>query len=347
MPKKDKPLVAVFFGGTVPNHDLSYETGQNICQHIPRSHYTVIPIHVTSDGRWQVPLGTLPQHGSVARVIEMLLEAVPAVTPQHGLERLFTHPVAAFFTLLRGPGGDDGSLHALAHTINVRAVGGAAACAATTHKHTMNKLVADIVGTPYTHHYRHGVPNDEIIDTARHEFIPPFFVKPANQEGSSGVEEIHSHDELASALKGSKNTSDVLLQQPAPGQELVVSLFEDRAGDVHTLPPTVIHPRKTSFYNYLAKRYPGQVALDTGSGAGDQYIKPAVEIAHHLFERLDCHGLVSMDMTIGPQGVHLLDINTIPTFTAHTPLFEQLRQAKLHPSSVLDEVLQQTLGMNA
>ena len=97
-----KPHVVVFYGGSSGNEDLSTETGQWVCEYIPRSKYQVTPVEVTQDGKWKVPLGSLPTSGAVARVMQMLSKAVSPLVPAKALERLFTRPVDAFVSLLRG-----------------------------------------------------------------------------------------------------------------------------------------------------------------------------------------------------------------------------------------------------
>lgn len=337
-----KPRVAVFFGGQPGTRDLSQETGYWMCQYIPRSRYEVTPIHVTAQGDWQVPLGNLPEQGQVDRALSMLFKAVRPTSPRQGLERLLGRPVDAIMTSLRGHGGDDGSLHQVGQMVGIPVVGSpASTCHMTSNKSACHHLVENIVRGPSTAVYQQRLyPPEDVASLARTEFMPPFFVKPVNGEGSVGVEEIHSVDELLPALKRGLAYGDVLLQERLAGKEVSVSLMEDEDHQIHTLPPTVILPHNNTFYDYFAKRRAGRVTLHTTTITDDPSLKAAVEAAQSLYAVLGCQGLTSFDLMVtDDHEAHLLEVNTVPTINAFTPLQQQLNAANLHPSLLLDRLL--------
>jgi D-alanine-D-alanine ligase len=337
-----RPPVAIFFGGTPGNHDLSQETGYWACHYIPRSKYDVIPVHINEDGKWQVPLGTLPQHGTVDRMLDVLFQSVPAVSPHQGLERLMRHPLRAFMTVLRGPGGDDGAMHALGKTLGVPVIG--SSTEATAQKHLLNRMVDDIVPTPLTRHFAQRTPTEAIIEEARRDFVPPFFVKPAQEEGSVGIEEVHSMDELLPALKRVQASGDILLQERSPGTELTITLIQDSSGSVQILPTTAILPTNARFYDHMAKRRAGRVAFQQVPWQDDWRTTEGAAVARELFDALGCQDCVSVDVTVGESGPTLLEVNTIPTFTEFTPLRHQLSAAGLHPTTLFDRLLQRRLS---
>jgi D-alanine-D-alanine ligase len=346
MPTTRKPHVAVFFGGTSDSHDLSQETGYWVCQYMPRTKYAVTPVHVTAEGNWQVPLGTLPQHGPIDRMLDMLFKGIEAVVPSQGLQRLLRHPIAAFMTTLRGPGGDDGAFHSLGNALRIPVVGSNATTSQQAyHKHLGAAHVDDIVTSPYTLHFRHHQPTLDIVEEIRNELIPPLFIKPAAQEGSVGVELVESLDELAAAVNRAKHSqTDILAQELLRGTEINLSLFEDNRGILQTLPPTIVLPKKATFYDHLSKRRPGRVMLHSTPQADNPVLLQAEAIARDVYQQLGCKSYASFDLIHNDGVIDLLEVNTIPTLTELTPLKQQLQVAGLHPTQMVDGWLSQTLN---
>lgn len=341
-----KPRLVVFFGGTSGSHDLSEETGHWVCQYLPREKYQVTPVHITEHGEWQVPLGSLPTTGNVRQTINMLLQAVPSMSPDQALQRLLHKPVDALFTVLRGAGGDDGSLHHLGQTLSIPVVGSPVhTCHTTSDKHLCALATEDIVSSPHARQWRTHVPVEEIVEATRQEFVPPLFIKPTHEEGSTGVRKIQAIENLAGAIGHARVSGNVLIQEHAPGQEISLTLIQDGQGKLRALPPTMIVPQAASFYDAAAKRRSGHVKLHTPSNQQSNHVLAEAEmIARDVYEQLGCQGIAQIDLVAGENGIQLLEVNTIPTLTEHTPLLHQLRAAGLHPATMLDNLVNQTLN---
>lgn len=337
--------VAVFFGGTSDNHDLSTETGYWVCQYLPRAQYRVTPVHVTHEGLWQVPLGNLPQSGSVDRMMDMMFQAVPAQPVAAAIERLLRQPVHALMTVIRGAGGDDGALHSLGQTLSIPVVGsGVQTCQQTSDKQSCARRLEDLVSVPLTYRFPHSVPPDDVIETVRTYFVPPVFVKPAAEEGSVGVEAVQHPDELPASINRVRTFGDVLVQERLSGTEMSVSVFKDDQGRIHVLPPTVIVPRKAQFYDSLSKRTEGRVTLHTPQSSEDHLLAEIYRIAEDVYRELNCRGLVSIDCIVADDTTNVLEVNTIPTLTNLTPLKQQLKVVGMHPNVLLDQLIQGSLA---
>lgn len=343
--KNKKPHVAIFFGGDAGSHDLSYETGQWLCYYLPRSKYRVTPVRVTPQGKWQVPLGSLPMLGPVKKVVNNLFQAVRAVSPAKGLERLLRTPVDALMTVIRGRGGDDGALHGLGASLNIPVIGSPQhACQQTSDKYVCGQGVDDIVSAPMTRRYRQTQELNDIVEEAREIFVAPLFVKPAQQEGSFGVVEVTHHDELAPAVKLAQAQGDVLVQQRSPGTELVFTLIDDERGGLYQLPPTVVVPqRAVTYYDHLAKRRTGRVMLHTPEREHLPILDEVEELTRDVYSELGCKGVVSFDVVVDEDSAELLDVNTVPTLTELTPLKYQLKRAGMHPGKLFDSLIQRSL----
>lgn len=339
-----KPTVVVFFGGASDTHDLSQETGYWFSSYVPRSKYRVVPVRVTPDGQWQVPLGALPQQGPVNRMMEMLFQSVRAVTPRQGLERLLRHPVAALMTTVRGQGGDDGGLQRLGDALGIPVVGSNSnTCYQTSQKHLCAQQLDDIVASPYSLHFRANASDEKIVDDVDAFLDFPVFVKPATAEGSSGVHLIESLDNLLPAIQAIKNQGDILVQEKSPGSEMTVTVIEDAQGHRTILPPTLIDHRQAPFYDGLAKRRAGRVQLHTTTDH-NRLLTEVQTVASDIFDELQCKGYASFDLTADAnRGISLLEANTVPMFTAVTALPQQLEAAHLHPATMVDSLIARAL----
>lgn len=288
-----------------------------------------------------MPLGTLPQQGSVDRVLERLWQAVPAVPPAAGMERLLAHQPRVFLTLLRGHGGDDGAMQNLGAMLGVPAVGSSAKTSYETadKQHGLRRL-ASIVATPRTERYRGGASIDSAIVRARNTFRPPFFIKPVAEEGSVGVEEIKSMEALPPALANISPGQEVVMQESLPGIEVAVTLVADKAGTVRVLPPAVIQSERAPFYDALSKRRAGRARITPTDWRQDARLTKAVEAARAAYDELHCEGWATFDFKVDDSGAKLLEVNSIPTFSAYTPFVHQLAAAGTSPAALLDQLVE-------
>lgn len=337
--QKAKPRIAVFFGGDAATHDASRTTGYAVCEALPRAFFNIVPIRVTHDRQWQVPLGVLPQEGSVSRMLAMLQESVPAVPPAEGLERLLKEPVYTMITLLRGVGGDTGTLQALGDTLHIPVMGSpASTCQLTSQKHHCLHIAQDMIATPHTQWHHPQEPLETVAETIQNSYIFPLFIKHPTLEGSSGVHEVTAQEELLPTLKKAHDTDGVLVQERISGPELNISVITNSRGRAAALAPVWVKPHKSSFYDYAAKHHPGRVTFPVAS-SDDMAVTHAIGAALDLFHAFGCRDYASFDMILSDMGPVLLEINTVPSLTPTTPLLSQLKESKIHPSYLFHRLL--------
>jgi D-alanine-D-alanine ligase len=340
---KRKPRVAVFYGGTSDNRDLSVATGQWVCEHLPRSRYEVIPVHVTANEQWQVPLGSLPASGHIGRVIDMLAGAVPALPRAQALPRLLNREPDLLMTLLRGAGGDDGSIQGLANTVGVAAVGPSpAVCITCADKQASARAIEAIALSPFAISVEQATPTAEAVESVLEQLPPPFFVKPRGTEGSIGVNRVEGASELAAALAAARARGDALVQEAPQGKEITVTVYDDEHGRIHVLPPTEVLPLRSKFFDSLAKRREGRVKL-ISADPHEATAQQAMEIARAIYLHLQARGALQIDMMAHAGGIDVLEVNTVPVASAHTPLAAQLAAGKVTPGQFVDSVVRRAL----
>ena len=218
------------------------------------------------------------------------------------------------------------------------------ACQRTSDKHVCGLSLSDIALAPQTRRYRSTDDTIAIIDDVRRNLVPPLFVKPVQQESSVGVVEAVTSDDLGGAIAAAGKHGDLLVQQRTPGAEVCLTLYDDERGTVRSLPATVVVPKTGRYFDHLAKRRPGRVALQTSNRHDNALIDEAEALARDVYREIGCQGMVSFDLVAGNEAVELLDVNTVPTLSRQTPLLHQLQAARIHPGILFDRFIQRRLN---
>ncbi len=333
-----KPRVVVFTGGEAHHADISKQSGAWLCTYLPRSKYDVVPVEVLPDGQWKVPLGQLPKSGNVARAMDMIFQATLPKDPKSALARLLEKPVHFFTTLLRGKGGDDGSLHGLGSMLDIRVAGSPRTAMHTTfHKDRLLRSLSHIAPTPHSQMIMHDDSLEDIEEDIWSSFIPPFFIKPVHGAGSHGVVKVRAFKDLRNAILDAKQKNiDLLVQEMAPGLELAITMYADARGKLHTLPPTIITPKAASYYDYAAKQNINGAHFHPVHETDTSVIHQAEQIAQDVYRSLRLGGIATIDMIANDGAVDVLDVNTVPSFHAASPIHHQLKHAGIHPEQFLD-----------
>lgn len=316
--------VAVLFGGRSNEHAISCVSAGNVMAAIDRDKYNVIPIGITSDGKWLLQedvvrpsLGGLPEITSGA---PLTVTSVPgaAIT---GAELLSTIDVV--FPLLHGPWGEDGTIQGFLELASIPYVGsGVYASAASMDKVHMKAAfrAAGLPLGPYAAVLPRSWESERADVLAQLSDLPlPLFVKPARAGSSVGITKVKDREQLAAAIDAARvHDPKVVVESGIEGaREIECAVLVDGHGTVRT---SVLGEIKVDaaheFYDFAAKY------LDDGA----ELIVPAdlpAGIAHHVqqlaeraFNALDCEGLARVDFFVRDNGDVLInEVNTMPGFT--------------------------------
>jgi len=354
--------VAVVFGGRSSEHGVSCLTAGEVIAAIDRDRYDVIPIGISTDGRWVLESA---QPGRFA------LEAtgLPSVDPAGAVVALANDPtrrdlvvsepgqvprtlgeVDVVMPLLHGPWGEDGTIQGLFELAGVRYVGaGVLASAVGMDKHYM-KLVFTSAGLPMVP-YVVIQPREWESDpgTVRETVATlgyPVFVKPARAGSSFGITRVEDAATLDDAVEAARQLDPkVLVEGAAIGaRELECGVLQGLGGEApeaSVVGEIVLDAaRGHAFYDFEAKYIDGggraQVPADVSADVAAQIRTWSVT----AFEAIGCEGLARIDFFLMPGG-HVLvnEINTMPGFTP-TSMFPRLWAASgLDYPSLVDRLL--------
>jgi D-alanine-D-alanine ligase len=250
-----KIRVAVVFGGRGPEHPVSVMGGGNMLAAIDRSKYEVIPIGITTDGRWvlvadepgrlAITDGELPSVEAVAvpgsQVVPWASPAAEAGLPvldapagtvasaPAQIPHLFGD-VDVVLPVLHGPYGEDGTIQGLLEMAGVRYVGaGVLASAVSMDKEYMNLIFAakGLPIGPYVVIRERDWPPASDTDhrpmSTEHKRVLdeiaelgwPLFVKPARGGSSIGTSKARDVGELYEAIATARQYDPKVLVEAA------------------------------------------------------------------------------------------------------------------------------------
>ncbi|MGW7440993.1 D-alanine--D-alanine ligase family protein [Streptomyces sp. NPDC054849] len=363
-----KPRVAVVFGGRSSEHAISVVTAGAVLRSIDRSKYEVLPIGITTDGRWALTADE-PERMAIADrrlpSVEELAESedgavVLSVDPA-SRQVVYTEPgavpkalgeVDVVFPVLHGPYGEDGTLQGLLELSGIPYVGsGVLASAVGQDKDYMKRVFTSFglrVGPYVTIRPREWEADQDaargrILDFAA-EHGWPLFIKPARAGSSIGITKVDDASGLDAAVKEARrHDPKIIVEALLRGREIECGVleFEDgpRASAPAEIPPVSSH----DFYDFEAKY------IDSASGIVPAPLTPeqtaeVQRLAIEAFEAASCEGLVRADFFLTEDGTFVInEINTMPGFTPISMYPLMWQKSGIEYPELVDRLIQAAL----
>jgi len=336
-PLSSRPRVAVVFGGRSSEHAISCVTAAGVMRAIDRSAYDVVPIGITTGGRWvlagddpsrwELDGGVLPQvkdgdGPGVLVPLEVGERALTVLEPDQ-VPRVLGR-VDVVFPLLHGPFGEDGTLQGLLELGDVRYVGsGVLASAACMDKHVMKVLlegagipVGQYLVVPPRQWERHADAVREDVE----ELGWPVFVKPARAGSSIGITKVHGPEDLDAAIEAARrHDPKVIVEAAVAAREVECAVLESLDGGppATSLPGEIEVLSGHEFYDFEAKYLDEEsVRLTCPADLPADVTRRIRELSARAFEAMGCEGLARVDFFVKPDGEILVnELNTMPGFT--------------------------------
>ncbi|HET6355790.1 D-alanine--D-alanine ligase family protein [Streptomyces sp. NPDC002659] len=363
-----KPRVAVVFGGRSSEHGISVVTAGAVLRAIDRTKYDVLPIGITSDGRWALTADEPERMAITDRrtpSVEQLADSteggvVLSVDPANR-EVVYSEPgavpkalgeVDVVFPMLHGPYGEDGTLQGLLELSGVPYVGsGVLASAVGQDKEYMKRVFISFglpVG-PYTvirpreWELDPSAARKKIIDFAG-EHGWPLFIKPARAGSSIGITKVDDISGLDEAItEAQRHDPKILVESLLRGREIECGVleFEDgpRASVPAEIPPVTAH----EFYDFEAKYIDSAAGLVPAPLTEEQTAEVR-RLAVEAFDAASCEGLVRADFFLTEDGEFVInEINTMPGFTPISMYPRMWQESGVGYSELVDRLIQAAL----
>jgi D-alanine-D-alanine ligase len=219
----------------------------------------------------------------------------------------------AAFIALHGEFGEDGGVQAILEELKIPYTGSRVKASALA----MDKDAAKRLLRAY------GIPTADwaVITTAREAqhamdaagLLPPVVVKPVSRGSSVGTSIVRDYAEMWEAAEKALALDErAMIETFLAGRELTVALLGDRI-----LPVIEIRP-KQKFYDYAAKYADDATEFICPAPLAERLYSEIESIALRSVKALGVEQLGRVDIILGEDGPQVLEVNTIPGFTAHS-----------------------------
>lgn len=234
------------------------------------------------------------------------------------------------FPVTHGAVGEDGCLQGLLEVLGLPYVGSGVLASALAANKPEAKALFGLAGLPIaagaTLHR-----GDDLAERARvlrAELGPALVVKPAAGGSSIGVVPIRAEDGpevLVEALERVFELDErALVEAWLVGAEVTCGVLDDEAAKPRALPPTQIVSKAAAWYEFQSKYGPGGSEHLCPAPFAQPVLSRIQELAVRAHRALGARDLSRVDFVVGdgPAAVTLLEVNTLPGFTA-TSLFPE------------------------
>jgi len=302
--------LAVIYGGTSPERDVSLTSGKEALTALDPNRYTLFEYD-----------------------------------PKDGLDTLVrdAEKLDVALILLHGSPGEDGTIQGLLDLLKIPYQGsGVLGSAIAINKVLSKQLYANAgLPTPESVHVRNGDPFDAAVTVARLGL--PLFVKPACGGSSLGMFRVSEEKKLAEAVEKSLAYDEtVIIEAFVDGPEVTCAVLGNESPKA--LPVIEIIPEGNRLYfDYEAKYTPGATSEICPARISDALTARVMDLAEKAHLALHLKGYSRTDMMIQGEEVFLLETNTIPGMTRTSLLPRAAKTAGLSFSALLDRLIELAL----
>ncbi|WP_030753491.1 D-alanine--D-alanine ligase family protein [Streptomyces sp. NRRL F-5135] len=368
-----KPRVAVVFGGRSSEHAISVVTAGAVLGAIDRTKYDVLPIGITTDGRWALTADdpgrmaiadrALPSVEQIAESTEggVLLPLDPGsrevVYSEPGSVPKVLGDVDVVFPMLHGPYGEDGTLQGLLELSGIPYVGAGVLASAVGQDKEYMKRVFTSFGLPVgpylvirPREWEQGPAGAEGAD-ARKKIVDfaaehgwPLFVKPARAGSSMGISKVDGPADLDEAIaEAQRHDPKIVIEALLRGREIECGVLEFEDGPRASLPAEIPPVTAHDFYDFEAKYIDSAAGL-VPAPLTEAQTAEVQRLAVEAFDAASCEGLVRADFFLTEEGEFVInEINTMPGFTPISMYPRMWQESGVSYPELVDRLIQAAL----
>ncbi|MFI6092694.1 D-alanine--D-alanine ligase family protein [Streptomyces sp. NPDC051218] len=363
-----KPRVAVVFGGRSSEHGISVVTAGAVLRAIDRTKYDVLPIGITTDGRWALTADdpdrmaiTDRQVPNVDALAESADGGVVMPLDPGNREVVYSEPgsvpkalgeVDVVFPMLHGPYGEDGTLQGLLELSGVPYVGAGVLASAVGQDKEYMKRVFTSFGLPVGP-YLVIRPRewDRDQDAARKKIAEfagdhgwPLFIKPARGGSSMGITKVDSFEGLDEAIEEARrHDPKILVESLLRGREIECGVLEFEDGPRASVPAEIPPVQSHDYYDFEAKYIDSTPGIVPAPLTPDETAE-IQRLAVDAFEATSCEGLVRADFFLTEDGFVINEINTMPGFTPISMYPQMWEASGVSYPELVDRLVQAALN---
>lgn len=316
-----KLKVAVIFGGTNTEHEVSLVSAKGIIDNLDNSKYEILPIKITKENKWISPKEISASYQAV--IPDKIISAEDSIDSIDDV--MEDNKIDVVIPVLHGPYGEDGTIQGMLELMRLPYVGCGVTASAVCMDKVIQKNIVESYGIkvpPYFWFTKGEWQQDLnlVMERLFHKLGTnpyPLFIKPVNQGSSIGVTKAHNEHELQTGIELalSRDLKIIIEKSVENVRELECAILGTNEKPEASVVGEIIPGNE--FYDYDAK-YLGDNSQAIIPAKLDETITDKIRsTAKESFRVLDCYGLARVDFLVDSKTseYYLNELNTFPGFT--------------------------------
>ena len=304
--------VLLVFGGESPEHDVSLKSAANVLNAIDQARFSIICCYIDRQGKWWSVDGVTPNHRQSPR-IEPILGGSAVRIGSH------SRAIDVLFPILHGQNGEDGTIQGLARMAHIPIVGCDIDGSAISIDKVTTKRLLEQSGLPIVPyevcHVSQVQPHYADIQSKLGG--ETFFIKPARQGSSVGINKANTPTTFEAALaEAFQHDTKVIIEPAMQIREIEVAVKGTTLNPSTSVPGEIIPDR--DFYSYESKyANDSSSTIKIPANLSPTITSQIQTYARQAFTTLHCRGLARVDFFVDTDSaVYINEINTLPGFTS-------------------------------
>lgn len=247
------------------------------------------------------------------------------------------------FIALHGRYGEDGAIQGTLEILGIPYTGSGVLASAVAMDKIFAKKIFRSSGIPTPdfvvvhNNSAKGWVEGIATGASRVPFGWPYVVKPSREGSSIGITFVDNADSLPAAIRSAlTHDDDVLIEKFIAGKELTVGIIGTTSPQA--LPVIEIAP-KSGRYDYESKYTVGATEYIIPPRLPLDVIADAQSLALSAHSALGCQGVSRVDLMLGPEGLDVIEVNTIPGMTETSLLPKAAAAAGLEFHELIDKLI--------
>tara|TARA_Y100000991_G_scaffold192408_1_gene159906 strand:+ start:2406 stop:3467 length:1062 start_codon:yes stop_codon:yes gene_type:complete len=332
-----KKNIAVIFGGTSSEYEISLISAQNIIKGLDKlSVYNLLLIHIDKLGKWYFIDSV--EDISQKEVLNKQKEPIHLVP---GSGKIMDEVIHAAFPIVHGPSGEDGSLQGFLKLLKIPFIGPDILSSAVCMDKEVTKCMLLQAGLP-TAKYISFKRNEKVnwsFTKVEKKIGAPFYIKPARMGSSIGVCKVTCEKTYLEGLREAFLYDDkVIVEEEIKGREVELSLLGNENPKVSCAGEITCDK---GFYSYKAKYLsPSDAKLSIPARIEEPTLRKLQRIALEVHENLKIEGMSRVDCFLTSENeIFVNEVNTIPGFTEISMYPKLWEESGLNLKDLLEELI--------
>lgn len=351
----NKLRVGVLMGGKSIEHEVSFNSGRTVCDHLDSARYTIIPLYQAKNGSLYI----LPWHflhrGKTDDFINRLAQEAQPVS-WDALKDL----IDFMYLAVHGRYAEDGTLQGFLEVLSIPYLGAGVFSSALSMDKVIQKnflknasiaVPHGIVVYPYELKTISENPNKLIEKLDQEGLKAPYIVKPSGEGSSLGVYLVNTEKELLTAIQSASSINStylqpVLIEEKVTGMEFSCVVINDYLSNTLVpMPPTEIaQTDQSKIFDYEQKYMPGKALEHTPPRCNKADIEKIQAACAAVTKLLDIKTVSRIDGFLQPNGtVIIFEANTLTGMAPTSFLFREAAELGMSHTGLINHLIKTEL----